>query len=646
MLNFIYYPISWIMWVWHWLFDAVLPNSPGWNGIAWSLSVIFLVFTLRAILYKPFVKQIRTTKKMQEVGPQMQAIRKKYANDRVKMTEEMQKLQKENGFNPLLGCLPMLMQVPVFIGLFHVLRSFNRMGGGTAMPFGHPSSPMTAEQTRSTGNYAFSPELVENFLDSRLFGVPLSSYISEPVDQFQAFVQKGAEVDFTRVEIIIVAVPLMILSAIATHMNSRASVARQSPEAAENPQTRIMNKLALYVFPIGILASGFIFPIAILLYWVANNAWTYGQQHLVFGRIEQEENHEREIREEKRKAAAPRPGEKPLPGNFDPRKTMNRGFTALAEGKTADAGTEFNKVVRYGQRNADWKYRERNGLVQAAGQVARVSDDQELRAGTAATWVDAARNETKGDKPSLGALEDFLVLRRTQLVSWLNDGHNARLSTVMRDDSAQLSAYEQAWSDANPDSALPSFGKERRAEWARLASIGFFREGKYDDARTYARQAISVYSDLIDEAGDDKAARAQLGDVDTKLAQVRLISSAPAGKGLKRAFGGGGGDEARRTHDAKEALELLSGTPDETVASTWVQSPTDKNATEALISSVLTVSQEDPWISDTAADAPDAKTLQGGSPAQQKAKGQTGKAQPKNQARKGGARSGSKKKRR
>lgn len=130
MLNFIYYPVSWIMWVWHWVFDKLTPDSPGWSGIAWALSVVFLVFTLRAILYKPFVKQIRTTKKMQEINPQMQAIRKKYKNDRVKMTEEMQKLQKDHGFNPLLGCLPMLLQIPVFIGLFHVLRSFNRMGTG------------------------------------------------------------------------------------------------------------------------------------------------------------------------------------------------------------------------------------------------------------------------------------------------------------------------------------------------------------------------------------------------------------------------------------------------------------------------------------------------------------------------------------
>ena len=304
MLDFIYWPVSAIMWVWYWLFSHVLPDSPGGSGIAWALSVVFLVFTLRAILYKPFVKQIRTTRKMQEIQPQMQAIRKKYGKDRVKMTEEMQKLQKEHGFNPLLGCLPMLAQIPVFIGLFHVLRSFNRMGTG----FGQLG--MTAEETRSYGNYIFNVDQVQNFLDARLFGVPLSSYIIQPTSEWVAFSADGS-IDFTRLNIIILVIPLVIISSIATHMNSRASVARQSAAAMENPQTRIMNNLALYVFPLGILVSGAFFPVAILLYWVSNNLWTYVQQHVVFGNIEKEEEAEKAAKLEKRSNNAPKPGAKP-----------------------------------------------------------------------------------------------------------------------------------------------------------------------------------------------------------------------------------------------------------------------------------------------------------------------------------------------
>lgn len=337
MLNFIYYPVSWIMWLWHWLFDNILPNSPGWDGLAWALSVVFLVFSLRAILYKPFVKQIRTTKQMQEINPQMQAIRKKYANDRVKMTEEMQKLQKEHGFNPLLGCLPMFMQIPVFIGLFHVLRSFNRYvpasGAGFGVPHTGPSLDLATN--RATGNYAFSPEQVQNFLDARFFGVPLSSFLTQPQEQWAAFVSSNnlADVDFTRVQIAIVIVPLMLIASFATHMNSRASVARQSAAAEESPQTRIMNKLSLWVFPLGILVTGVFFPVAILLYWVANNGWTYAQQHIVFGRIAKEEEEAKLAKEERLRAAAPKPGARPD-------KTKREGAVAVVDGDVEDSGDD------------------------------------------------------------------------------------------------------------------------------------------------------------------------------------------------------------------------------------------------------------------------------------------------------------------
>ncbi len=340
MLNFIYYPVSGIMWVWHWIFDLVTPNSPGGDGIAWALSVVFLVFTLRAILYKPFVKQIRTTKKMQEINPQLQAIRKKYAKDRVKMTEEMQKLQREHGFNPLLGCLPMLLQIPVFIGLFHVLRSFNRTG--SLGPLSHGS--MTVEATRSTPNYFFSADQVQNFLDARFFGVPLSAFITQPVQQWEAFVQPGQPIDFTRTQIAIVVVPIMIIASIATHMNSRASVARQPEAALENPQTRMMNMLALYIFPLGILVTGPFFPVAILLYWVSNNLWTYGQQHIVFGRIAAEEEAAKLAKQEKQRANAPKPGARPETGRKGGRAEPTDGD--VVDGDVVDGEVTSAAVVQ------------------------------------------------------------------------------------------------------------------------------------------------------------------------------------------------------------------------------------------------------------------------------------------------------------
>ena len=298
-LDFVYYPVSAIMWVWYKAFAFLLGPS---NFFAWALSVMFLVFTLRAILYKPFVRQIRTTRQMQELQPQIKALQKKYGKDRQRMAMEMQKLQREHGFNPILGCLPMLAQIPVFLGLYHVLRSFNRtVTGGMGGSFG---PHLSVEQNRATGNYIFSATDVGHFLDANLFGAPIGASMiqSSGLDAFT---------EFSRSAVVGVSLPLMIAAGIATYFNSRASVARQSPEAAANPQTAMMNKLALYVFPLGVVVGGPFLPLAIILYWFANNIWTFGQQHYVFGRIEKEEEEKKREAQERRASNAPPPGVKP-----------------------------------------------------------------------------------------------------------------------------------------------------------------------------------------------------------------------------------------------------------------------------------------------------------------------------------------------
>lgn len=333
-LDFVYYPVSWIMWVWYKLFAAMLGPS---NFFAWALSVMFLVFTLRALLYKPFVRQIRTTRQMQELQPQIKALQKKYGKDRQRMALEMQKLQREHGFNPILGCLPMLAQIPVFIGLYHVLRSFNRTTGG----FGQPH--LSVIQNRMTGNYVFTPTDVGHFLDANLFGAPIGAFMTQRTG-LDAFTH------FSRPAVIAVGAPVMILAGIATYFNSRASVARQSPEAEANPQTAMMNKLALYVFPLGVVVGGPFLPLAIILYWFANNIWTFGQQHYVFGMIEKEDEAKKQEALQRRAANAPAPGAKPKrtakagqPDGDGSPATGAGEESAAADGEEATAKPQPNK---------------------------------------------------------------------------------------------------------------------------------------------------------------------------------------------------------------------------------------------------------------------------------------------------------------
>jgi YidC/Oxa1 family membrane protein insertase len=322
-LDFVYYPVSGIMWLWYKLFGLILGPT---NFFAWALAVMFLVFSLRALLYKPFVRQIRTTRQMQELQPQIKALQKKYGKDRQRMALEMQKLQREHGFNPILGCLPMLAQIPVFIGLYHVLRSFNRTTGG----FGQPH--LTVAENRANGNYVFSPTDVGHFLDANLFGAPIGAFMTQHsgLDAFTVF---------SRPAVVAVAAPLMVLAGIATYFNSRASVARQSPEAAANPQTAMMNKLALYVFPLGVIVGGPFLPIAIIIYWVSNNIWTFGQQHFVFGKIEKEEEAKKEEALARRSANAPAPGAKPAKPKKGSAVAANGG---AGDDAPADAGAELS----------------------------------------------------------------------------------------------------------------------------------------------------------------------------------------------------------------------------------------------------------------------------------------------------------------
>jgi YidC/Oxa1 family membrane protein insertase len=287
VLNFIYYPVSFILWVWHEVFGFLLGPD---NGVAWALSVMFLVFTLRALLYKPFVSQVRSMRKMQEFQPEIAKLRKKYANDRQKQAEEMQRLQKEHGVNPLGGCLPVLVQVPVFIGLFHVLREFN---------------PVLLNGAPRTENYFFGQQEVESFNNSHLFGAKLGSWVTQGEAVLNA---AGTSI----AQMLIVMIPLMIAAGIFTHITARHSVARQTAAQGENPQTAIMNKLMLYVFPIGVVVGAPFLPLAVLLYWVSNNLWTLGQQYTVYRRIDAEETAKKEQATAARQALAPRPGQKPV----------------------------------------------------------------------------------------------------------------------------------------------------------------------------------------------------------------------------------------------------------------------------------------------------------------------------------------------
>src|SRR5690348_15834742 len=122
----LYYAVSAILMGWHWLLVRACFLSDGW---VWVLSIAVLTVTIRALLIPLFVKQIKSSRNMQLLQPQIKELQNKYGHDRQRLAEEQMKLWKESGTNPFASCLPLILQMPIFFDLFHVISKAAR---GTA----------------------------------------------------------------------------------------------------------------------------------------------------------------------------------------------------------------------------------------------------------------------------------------------------------------------------------------------------------------------------------------------------------------------------------------------------------------------------------------------------------------------------------
>ncbi len=280
MFDFILFPVSAILWFWHKVFGAALGPE---NGFAWALAVVFLVFTLRVLLIKPALSQVRAAHAARKLAPQITKLRQKHRDDRQKLTQEIQKLHADNGSSMFGGCLPALLQIPVFLSLYWVLRGFT-------------------PDARS--NQIFDRAGVESFLNADVFGAKLGNWLSQSTTELAAF---GTD----RAHMIGVGVPLMVIAGAATFLTMWLSQRRHSTADA-NPQMAGLTKAMMYLAPVGVLVSGSFFPvpIAVLVYFLAHNIWTLGQQHVLTNVVERAAARE-EATKVRATVVAPRPGQKP-----------------------------------------------------------------------------------------------------------------------------------------------------------------------------------------------------------------------------------------------------------------------------------------------------------------------------------------------
>ena len=93
-------------------------------GLTWGWSIVGVTVIVRILLVPLAVRQIHSMQSLQIHAPEMKALQQRYKNDRQKQSEELMKFYKENKINPYASCLPIVFQIPIFIGLFFVLRDF------------------------------------------------------------------------------------------------------------------------------------------------------------------------------------------------------------------------------------------------------------------------------------------------------------------------------------------------------------------------------------------------------------------------------------------------------------------------------------------------------------------------------------------
>jgi YidC/Oxa1 family membrane protein insertase len=308
---------------WHHLFNAIGLDKN--SGLNWALSIVFLVVTARLLLFRLFIKQVKYQRHMQQMQPEIQKIRKKYKDDRAEMQRQMMALQQEQGFNPLSGCLPMLLQFPIFIALFHVLRHLSNSVNRSA---GDPHLRL----------YSFTESETLSAAKARLFGgAPLAGRLTDTSVQLKALLgERGVTVTVILI--------LVLISAGATFM-TQVLVRQGNPIPPEGTAATVQ-RLMLYLIPLGTLGSGLFFPLGVLLYWFTSNTWTMGQQ-LYVNKFHPHEGKDAPVVGEVGKTLAPKPGQRPVRGAKATSLVKDTGTVEEADAPATQARTS---TPRPGQR--------------------------------------------------------------------------------------------------------------------------------------------------------------------------------------------------------------------------------------------------------------------------------------------------------
>jgi len=293
----LYWVVSGILVLFHSLWAPVFGDDSGWT---WALSIVSLTIVIRVALIPLFVKQIKSSRAMQLLQPKVRELQKKYGHDREKLGQETMKLYRENNANPLSSCLPLLLQMPIFLALFRVLD-----GAARDIPRGRWLRD--------------SPELLNSLNDATLMGARISD----------TFLKVGFANGINAVHL--VTLVLIIAMTVTLFITQLQLMRKNMPAEALTGPFAQQQKMMLYLFPIIFAIGGINFPVGVLIYWFASNLWTMGQQFYVIRRNPAPGTPAYDAWEERRKAKG---------------KNLHEAIRSDLEVQAEAAGTSVSKVIR------------------------------------------------------------------------------------------------------------------------------------------------------------------------------------------------------------------------------------------------------------------------------------------------------------
>jgi YidC/Oxa1 family membrane protein insertase len=249
-------------------------------GGSWGLSIVGLTVLIRAILVPLTYRQLKSMQEMQRHAPELSAIKEKYKEDKQRQQQEMMNFYKEHKINPLASCLPLLLQLPVFVSLFYMLRTDLKK---------HICGPAL------TAHHIITSKAIEKATCGQV----------EPHSHAAKFLFIP---DITSKATGIVLVVLIVL-----YVGSQLASTLIATATADPNQRRLM-----LILPVVFVVILYRYPAGLLVYWITTNLWTVGQQFLIRRRLP--------------------PPERPVPkANGKPTRSLRQAIADAAGGATAPA---------------------------------------------------------------------------------------------------------------------------------------------------------------------------------------------------------------------------------------------------------------------------------------------------------------------